>query len=102
MNIHCFFEYRLKDIWSKLSTEFTIEFSEKQCPILIGIMRHSIGAKGWLSSYDYECKLLQQWNTLIQLEVESSREKLFNELNIFKKEFNRNEQILVRFYNLFF
>jgi len=63
--------------------------------MLIGIMRRSTEKKGCLSTFDYECTLLQQGDTLISTGVKSDRGRLFSELIVFKEEFDENEQYLV-------
>jgi len=87
------------NIWMNLSTQFTADFSERQCPMLIGIMRRSTGEKGWLSTFDYECTLLQQGDTLTRTGVKSSRERLLSELISFKEQCDENEQTLVSLCN---
>ncbi len=83
------------EIWEALSTEFFVNFSMEQCPMLIGIMRRSTEGKGWLSPFDYQCTILQQGNTLARTQVESSGERLLNELIIFKEQCDENEKVLV-------
>jgi len=78
-----------------LSTEFSPDFSENQCPMLIGIMRRSTGKKGWLSTFDYECTLLQQGDTLIRTGIKSTRARLVSELIGFKEQCDENEKDLV-------
>jgi hypothetical protein len=67
----------------------------EQYPLLIGIMRRPAGIKGWSSPSDYECTLLHQGDTLTRIRMESDRERLLNELIIFKKQCDDNEQTLV-------
>ncbi len=63
--------------------------------MLIGIMRRSTGKKGWLSTFDYECTLLQQGDTLIRTGMKSDHVRLYNELIDFKEQCEENEKNLV-------
>ena len=65
-------------------------------------MRHSIGAQGFISSFDYECKLLLRCDTLKDFQSELSQERLLDKLKHFKEQFDINEQNLVRFSDLFY
>jgi hypothetical protein len=63
--------------------------------MLIGIMRRSTGKKGWLSTFDYECTLLQQGDTLIRTGMKSDHVRLYNELIDLKEQCEENEKNLV-------
>ncbi|CAF4921454.1 unnamed protein product [Rotaria sp. Silwood1] len=85
----------LKKIWEEIfSDQFAIIFSYQRCPMLIGIMRRPAGKKGWLISSEYKVESILEWNMLTRTQEKLNRETLKNELIIFKKEFDDNEQNL--------
>ncbi|CAF3864351.1 unnamed protein product [Rotaria sp. Silwood1] len=85
----------LKKIWEEIfSDQFAIIFSYQRCPMLIGIMPRPAGKKGWLISSEYKLESILEWNMLTRTQEKLNRETLKNELIIFKKEFDDNEQNL--------
>lgn len=67
----------------------------QRCPTLIGIMRQSTEELGWLSTSGYEFKLLLESGEIMRTHENATHETVFNELTIFKTEFEKNEQVLV-------
>ncbi len=88
---------RLIQIWREIFfTEFFNVSIAEQCPMLIGIMRRSAGARDWsLTSYEYEVEILLNGDTLTRTQEKLTCESLLRELINFKEEFDENEQALV-------
>jgi hypothetical protein len=66
--------------------------------MLIGIMRRSADEKDWLSIPEYQFRPLLKGDTLIRTQEKFSPESILNELSMFKKECDENEQALVSHY----
>ncbi|CAF3499226.1 unnamed protein product [Rotaria sp. Silwood1] len=87
--------YTLTKIWEEIfSTQFFDNFSIEQCPLLIGVMRlfeHKIDG---IVTSEYQFKSLIIGNSLTRTQMTVNRENLLNELDIFKEEYDKNEQDL--------
>ena len=75
--------------------KFFENFSNEQCPLLIGIMRLFEDKIDGLTTSEYQFKLLFEDKSLINIQQTINRERLINELSIFKKQCEKNEQGLV-------
>jgi hypothetical protein len=72
---------------------FSTSFSFKEFPLLIGITR----------LLEYEIKPLVKCKTLIRTEIPVDYRNLYNELNIFKEEYDQDEKDLVSvLYHIYF
>ncbi|CAF1229144.1 unnamed protein product [Adineta steineri] len=84
---------KLIQMWKKIFSNPLLNIHDtEQCPMLIGIMRRSAKDKYWASKSEYQFKVLLKGDTLMCTQQKSNRERLLNELAIFKEECDRNEQ----------
>ena len=79
-------------MWEEMfCNQLSKQFSTEECPMLIGIMRRSAKDTNWPWKSKYQFRSLLKGNTLIRTQVESSLERLLNELAIFKEQCDDNE-----------
>ncbi|CAF1142598.1 unnamed protein product [Adineta steineri] len=86
---------KLIQMWEEIFSNPLLNIHDtEQCPMLIGIMRRSAKDKYWTSKSEYQFKVLLKGDTLMCIQQKSNRERLLNELAIFKGECDRNERSL--------
>jgi hypothetical protein len=87
-----FILFRLDKIWEEMFyIKFFENFSIEECPLLIGIMRLFEDKIDGLTTSEYQFKLLFEDNSLINIQ------QTINQLSIFKKQCEKNEQGLVSY-----
>jgi hypothetical protein len=89
---------RLMQIWEEVfATPVFDVSSDQECPMLIGVMRRSVGEKRWLSTSEYEFESLLERDKVTRTMEKSTPEISLRELIIFKEKCDESEQILVSF-----
>ncbi|CAF1089429.1 unnamed protein product [Adineta steineri] len=84
---------KLIQVWKEIFSDQLLNIHDtEQCPMLIGIMRRSAKDKYWALKSEYQFKVLLKGDTLMCIQQKSNRERVLNEMAIFKEECDRNEQ----------
>ncbi|CAF4095665.1 unnamed protein product, partial [Adineta steineri] len=86
---------KLQEIWTKLFPTTPFEgYSIGEYPMLIGIAQQSPGKNKWLPLSEHEFRTVLECDTLIRTGEKLSKEKLLQELIIFKEECDDSEKNL--------
>jgi hypothetical protein len=80
------------------SDEFVINFSMEECPMLIGILRRPSQEDDPFVEPSYEFEILLMGDRLVRSSEQLNLESLFDQLIVFKEEFDENEENYVSIY----
>jgi len=80
------------------SDEFVINFSMEECPMLIGILRRPSQEDEPFVEPSYEFEILLMGDRLVRSSEQLNLESLFDQLIVFKEEFDENEENYVSIY----